>query len=807
MLLRIGSKGDVVRQLQTKLQESGFDPGPVDGKFGNSTRKAVVEFQASKKLEADGIVGPVTLEALGLKVKLVDTEFERRHFKKLLLKNPNYFGNLKVSKYKAVKVLKNKTTYEELKCVGYNPHLEQLEAVVYIKKDYGFGGNLCSSGSTEYVRFFVDWKNDGNWQDVGMARFKAHNIPGDKPLEYAVTLKLDPKEKFCTIENLPRIKAILSWNNPPTAGDPDFVPVWGNALEARIQIDALRLFILKDLVKMAELEFPEVLLQSLDLSQPVSTLEPKELSLAELKEIYKDKGVPAHRFAFKELHKMLAKSSFTKGDGVDFIDILSDLKIDKSKLVDSILKTDGNTRYEELKCLGYDQKEESLIGTLTVKLPYGYKGGLCKKGSFEHVAFWEWDEIENLWLYLGTASVKVHDIKSVPNEGLQYAVFLPVDFSHRRRPCAYGASEVRIRAIMSWETPPPPDNPHWIPTWGNREETRIHIKPGPVQSDEQIIYMDTVGDMAVCDIDQANGLAAGEGVISSIRDADDSPFGRTVTITGFIDNAPKYVIEGTQAPSKYKVSVRPHDPVNPQPWQPLSNSFKVKVLEQAGSGSIPVQKSMQQKVDPVDGYYPYLEDIHGSAWRRVSGRVLAKWETNKSMTGLWEIKIEAKTALGISIASGIILCGDGSTRSSVRLRLDNKKPDPSIAIIGVQHGGSGSVNPAAQCGEFLVGDVIHGTYAVSDEHFGVLTLSVIPSGPAHGATVNPSVRAYNVVPGTGESGTWSLDTSGMDPCGYVVRLWTRDRTIVDSAVQNGWRNHADVGFCLELADAGASAEE
>lgn len=802
MYLRVGSKGDLVRELQSKLKELAFDPGPIDGIFGNRTRKAVVKFQESKKLEADGIVGPITLKALGIKAELPTPELERKQFRALLLKNPNYFGNIKISPFKPVKVIINNTSYEELKCIGYNPQPQRLEAVVLIKKDYGYGGDICSSGTPEYVRFYVDWKNDGNWVDIGMVSFTAYDIPDDKPLEYAVTLQLDPKEKFCTIENLPKVRAILSWNSPPPQDEPDFVPVWGNSLEAQIQIDTLKFTPIGELLKVAKVKLPEDLLATIDLAQPISTLKPQELSLGELKAIYQDKGIPTHRFGFSHVQKLLAKPTLTEElVKPGFAGVLAELDINIADLIDNLLKTDGDIRYEELKCVGLNPNQDTLTGVLTVKLPYGYSGDLCKKGSYEYVAFWEWDEIGKKWLYLGTALVNVHDIKNIPAEGLQYSVFLPVDFSHHRRPCTQGASVVKIRAILSWQVPPPPDNPNWVPTWGNRKETLIHIKPGPsVKPEEQIPYIESVGNMAVCDIDQTTGWATGVGIIAAFT-ANDSPFGRTVTITGFITNPPN-VMEG--APElKYKVFVRPYDPTKTDvenPWQPLSNKFTVTVTEQIGSNP-PVQKHMEQKID-AEGYYTYLEYLRPPAWRYVAGRVLAKWVTGEPMSGLWEIRIEAKTPAGI-VPGGAIVCPDGSTRSKVKVHLDNERPDPKIALTGYQRGGDTTVHPIGagtpeKCGKFLIGDVIHGTYSVTDEHFGVLTLTVHPSGPAHRATVSPQFRRYPTVPTTGESGTWMLDTRNMDPCGYIVRLWVRDRTIVDSGYI-GWKNHDDVGFCLEEA--------
>lgn len=63
--LEFGSQGlDVVR-LQKKLAEKGFDPGDIDGIFGDNTRAAVIAFQRAMTLLDDGIVGPQTRAALG----------------------------------------------------------------------------------------------------------------------------------------------------------------------------------------------------------------------------------------------------------------------------------------------------------------------------------------------------------------------------------------------------------------------------------------------------------------------------------------------------------------------------------------------------------------------------------------------------------------------------------------------------------------------------------------------------------------------------------------------------------------------
>ena len=63
--IRRGSKQTAnVKLIQTRLNELGFNSGPVDGKFGPVTEGAVRAFQAKHARPVDGLVGPVTWSAL-----------------------------------------------------------------------------------------------------------------------------------------------------------------------------------------------------------------------------------------------------------------------------------------------------------------------------------------------------------------------------------------------------------------------------------------------------------------------------------------------------------------------------------------------------------------------------------------------------------------------------------------------------------------------------------------------------------------------------------------------------------------------
>src|ERR1051326_3981979 len=63
-ILKQGSSGSEVTELQQKLKDLGFDPNGVDGNFGPGTKSALIAFQQSKGLQADGIAGPATMAAL-----------------------------------------------------------------------------------------------------------------------------------------------------------------------------------------------------------------------------------------------------------------------------------------------------------------------------------------------------------------------------------------------------------------------------------------------------------------------------------------------------------------------------------------------------------------------------------------------------------------------------------------------------------------------------------------------------------------------------------------------------------------------
>ena len=64
---RIQAQYNLIKAVQRKLIEQGYDLGPVDGFNGPRTQKALKAYQQDHGLVVDGIPGDQTLKSLGLR--------------------------------------------------------------------------------------------------------------------------------------------------------------------------------------------------------------------------------------------------------------------------------------------------------------------------------------------------------------------------------------------------------------------------------------------------------------------------------------------------------------------------------------------------------------------------------------------------------------------------------------------------------------------------------------------------------------------------------------------------------------------
>jgi len=595
-------------------------------------------------------------------------------------------------------------------------------------------------------------------------------------LEYDVTLQINPARYFCFFENLPKVRAILSWNSPPPPNDPTFTPVWGNVVEERIQIAPGFFFELYKVFEEAKVKLPDKLSQLLDLKTLIPVSQPKTLGAAELQKLYAGKDVPEHRFLFTELQKAQFASSAETVKLSGFKGVPAKLtNIDLASVIEAWLNTDGDTSFEELDCLGLNPNTDTLVGTLTIKRPNGYSGGLCTAGSQEYVAFWvDWG---SGWSYAGTTSVSVHDISGVPPEGLKYSVFLPVDVTSHRQPCEAGPKTARVRAILSWQSAPPWWDPDFIPTWGNREETLVQITPTPFVG--TLPCLSSVGDILESKVD-VNGMITDAVAIHTGAHFVNAPFGGRITIAGHIPNA--------VAGMKYRVMKKPHGTPDSE-YIPISNEPAGLTLAINTFNGISWTQSNQTFHDLGNGYYSY-EDYSSS--HSVEGSIMGLWySTLAEDSHAFDLRIDVSV--------------DGNPANDLHSNVVTALVDntPPTALLDIDLGAG------VDCADFAPGTTFTGHYTATDTYFGAFSFVIRPAGPAHGVLPVPPSGASVFLGGSifdpGVSGgTYSVNTGAspgpppvgpMQECGYALTLQVTDRTNVNSGQTNNY-NEASVGFCL-----------
>lgn len=690
----------------------------------------------------------------------VQVETERAQFTSLLQANPNYFGTLAASPLAAAVEMAGNTKYEALTCLGYNPAHDTLEATVAVKQATGYKGNLCQAGSTEYVRFYIDYGS--GWEDLGLIGFAVHDIPTEadcrgrreKPLLYAATLPFEPRRKFCGSPVLPTVRAILSWEIAPPPNQPNWPPVWGDVVDRPIQIRP-RTWFVSDLIDLiakeinVDLKLPPQI-EAVQ-NEPIPQPQPDVLQLAELTRRYgaaegRAAGqVEPHRFALAAAQTTLIEAQQAPQSFAATVKQWEKLNLNLEAILAALEKTKGNVSYEELDCVALDPNREWLTATFRIKESVGYSGSLCEKGSREYVAFWaDWNDTCS-WTYLGTVPVNVHDIDDIPADGLHYTAVLPVDLAAYRQPCSEPKIG-RVRAVLSWNAAPSTTDPDQVPHWGNRVDAHVQIKPGPTGGPQARISI--LGGVGLADINTGgNGMTTPTAKMSPWGTNVDA-HGRQCPFGGLIEvSAPPNV------GYKYRVWVR-------EAGVPASEQIvkdKIWVVDQFGVGSY-------HNADPVSGFFTYLPVTQNVE------NLLALWRSGAD--GLYEIRLEMANMANVVVDS----------TPWYHLRIDNTKPDAQITIDG------------GACHTYTPGVTITGRFVARDAHFGSFTLDTLPASmtPPSPTTATPSTAQTAVAPGD----VWQLDTTGMAPCGYVVRVRVSDRTVVDSKPGSHNRSSDDRGFCL-----------
>lgn len=683
----------------------------------------------------------------------------RHSFRQLLATNPNYFGSFPDQGFEVIDAKSGDVGYEELTCVSYSPSRDRIEATVTVKRSFGYSGGPCTPGSFEHVRFYIDY--GAGWEDAGVSAINVHDLPlgvdchdeSTHPLSYVCGVPHTPRRDWCGRPVLPLVRAILSWNLQPPANQPDWPPPWGNVHECRAQISPRR-FVFPDIVDklpkdVLELIPPLVLHEPPHPQPDPGPLLPMSMEL--LARRYKADKVPAHRFAFPTLMSaaataaaglvdLSASSLSAQAAGIDLGDVL--------KLVED---TTGDITYEELTCLGLDAGLQSLVATFQLKRASGYSGPPCSAGSPEYVAFWaDWGN-DCRYEYLGTVATTVHDYDEL-KDGLCYAAILPVDLGALRRHCDEPVLR-RVRAVLSWNSPPSTTDPDDVPVWGNRIDRHVQIEPGPRY--DGTARFTIVGGVSSQKIDLVSGLTSPGAVLGTSPTPlpDDCPFAGEVELYGPNDPA----LAGHQ----YRIRATNVDSGGSQL---LTTPFAVTT-----SGGLPATVTP----DPITGWVSWPTFLTNSLG--LLGVISPGGDDR------WDYTLEFDLA--------------GNVVDTARTRMDNTVKNVAL-LSDTTNAGDLELNTGGACR--VPHGPLNGTFVARDGHFHSWSFAVLggPGGPIPPIPLSVGISAGTQTPFFGTPFTLDFSDPLIAPCGYVVRLTITDRAIVNS-VTFGNQTTVDRGICLE----------
>ena len=149
----------------------------------------------------------------------------------------------------------------------------------------------------------------------------------------------------------------------------------------------------------------------------------------------------------------------------------------------AVLNIQEDTTYESLSNVTYDPLFQTLRAAITMKQPNGYSDNALNNGSEEFVRFYVSYDGGLRWLDQGMRLVNVFDAQALrPRTFDVTQQIIPLD------ELSIPGVLPKVRAILSWNAPPPTLAPDWKPVWGNVVECSIRMQdsrvifPGRLQS-------------------------------------------------------------------------------------------------------------------------------------------------------------------------------------------------------------------------------------------------------------------------------------------------------------------------------------
>jgi hypothetical protein len=663
------------------------------------------------------------------------------------------------------------TYWEQITCAGFDPRTSRLEAVVRVKQETGYNGNLCSSGSQEFVRFFVDFKDGAGFRDMGYTNFKVADISNaprgaQHPLSYLAYLYIDDREyrrwMSCDEAVIPTMRAVLSWNSVPS-NDPDVPPFYGNVVDADIELASLRRrfspTVLEELAGIKDID------KLVDPSLMAQLKEPVAASIEDIYEKNKAAGVPDNRTFYSTLGAQInSHLDFSKASSALSVQSLEKFNLDIHKILDFLndeyFDEDGkkaNVAYEELTCVGLSTANNRLGAVVHIKQNGGYSGDLCTRGSMEHVAFWaDWNNNGTFDEYLGTVSFNIHDIANIPKGGLYYNVLLPFDPSRHLKTCK-NPNIIRIRAVLSWEALPSTTNPNQLNAWGNYRDALVQLQPttggGGILS--AIHFVGGVDRNLISPTQYLYNYQAASPSIYNNR-----PWGKGITFTGVIAR------NGFNGVIKYRILYKKFG-ASDLTYQPVSTNETFR-LDNLNDIAPPFN---DPQTDP-NGWFEYRENPSPPFNLYSVDNKLATWQAGSLADGTYTIRFVHTDEFNNEVIAdefSMIICNKDFTVSPTANTSVDLTKDVDLVIDG------------GDCHSYTNGaPTINGHVRAVHPFFASWSLELQPTSHTHGALPSPTSRSYPALPTGDANGTWSLNTTPLDPCGYTVSLTATHRVIMDN---------------------------